>query len=78
VAAILVEAADTAGRLTADGVSIGPELTQADLASMASVSLSTFEKTLQLLEQDGLVQRHRRALIISGLDRAREMAGYAF
>jgi CRP-like cAMP-binding protein len=78
IAAILVETADTVGRPDSDGVSIGPELTQADLASLATVSLSTFEKLLQSLEQEGLVRRHRRALIIIRPDRLREIAGYAF
>jgi CRP/FNR family transcriptional regulator, cyclic AMP receptor protein len=78
VAAILVETADTIGSPEHDGVSIGPELTQADLASLATVSLSTFEKLLQSLEQEGLVKRHRRALVIIRTDRLREIAGYAF
>ena len=78
IAAILVETADTVGTPDVDGVSIGPELTQADLASLATVSLSTFEKLLQSLEQEGLVKRHRRALIIIRADRLREIAGYAF
>ncbi len=47
------------------GLSIGPEITQADLASLATVSVSTIEKVLQTLERDGLVERHRRALIVT-------------
>lgn len=78
VAATLVETADTVGSPELDGISIGPELTQADLASLATVSLSTFEKLLQSLEQEGLIKRHRRALIIISVDRLREIAGYAF
>jgi DNA-binding GntR family transcriptional regulator len=46
-------------------VSIGPEITQADLASLAAVSVSTIEKVLQSLERDGLVERRRRALVVT-------------
>ena len=46
------------------GVSIGPEVTQGDLASLAAVALSTVERILQDFERDGLVVRHRRALIL--------------
>lgn len=78
VCAILVEASRTAGIAAPGGISIGPELTQADLASLATVSLSTFEKLLQELERDGVVERRRRALLILGQQRLREIAGLVF
>jgi CRP-like cAMP-binding protein len=78
VCAILVEAARTAGIGVPGGISIGPELTQADLASLATVSLSTFEKLLQGLEKEELVERRRRALLILRPDRLREIAGLVF
>ena len=64
-AAVLSETALALGSPVSGGLSIGPEITQADLASLASVSLSTFEKALHALERDGLVRRHRRALIVT-------------
>jgi CRP/FNR family cyclic AMP-dependent transcriptional regulator len=66
VVVILCETAARAGRPdVGGGVLIGPEITQADLASLSAVSVSTIEKVLQSLEQDGLVERHRRALIVT-------------
>ncbi|HEV2634377.1 MAG TPA: Crp/Fnr family transcriptional regulator [Actinocrinis sp.] len=78
VAAILVEAARTIGRPVPEGLSIGPELTQADLASLASVSLSTFEKVLLALENEHLAERRRRALIITRPDELQQIAGFVF
>lgn len=78
VAAVLVDVADTAGRpADAGGISIGPELTQADLASLAMVPSPAFERQLQDFERDGLVQRRHRYLIITGNDRLREIAGHS-
>jgi CRP/FNR family cyclic AMP-dependent transcriptional regulator len=64
VAIILADTAARVGHAVPGGVSIGPEITQADLASLATVSVSTIEKVLQALERDGLVERHRRALVV--------------
>jgi len=65
VVIILSDTVTRFGHEIPGGVSIGPEITQADLASLATVSLSTIEKVLQRLERDGLVERHRRALIVT-------------
>ncbi len=63
-AVILSETALAIGRPAQGGVVIGSEVTQADLASLASISLSTFEKALQILEQNGMVERQRRELLV--------------
>jgi len=47
---------------------IGPEITQADLASLASASVRTVEKVLRTLERAGLVERRRRNLIVTDMD----------
>ncbi len=46
---------------------IGPEITQADLASLAAASVRTVEKILRTFESDGLVVRRRRDLIVADL-----------
>jgi len=65
VATILGEVAGMIGRPVAEGQTIGHEVTQGDLASLASVSLRTLEKVLKNLEHEGKVKRQRRALIIT-------------
>jgi CRP-like cAMP-binding protein len=65
VSVILGEVAHMIGRTAAEGLTIGHEVTQADLASLASVSLRTLEKVLKDLEHEGKVKRQRRALIIT-------------
>jgi CRP-like cAMP-binding protein len=62
---ILMEVARMIGRPAAQGLTIGHEVTQADLASLASVSLRTLEKVLKDLEREGKVKRKRRTLIIT-------------
>jgi CRP/FNR family transcriptional regulator, cyclic AMP receptor protein len=75
VAAVLVDVADMIGSATDVGLCIGPELTQADLASLAVVSLRTLEQLLQKFERERLVERRRRYLIITGASRLRGIAG---
>lgn len=65
VSVILGEVACMIGRPVAEGMTIGREVTQGDLASLASVSLRTLEKVLKDLEHEGRVKRQRRALIIT-------------
>lgn len=64
VARVLGEVARTHGHPDRAGWRIGPEITQADLASLSSVSVRTVEKVLRLFEQDGLVARRRRDLFV--------------
>ncbi|WP_255954677.1 Crp/Fnr family transcriptional regulator [Streptomyces odontomachi] len=75
VAAVLVDVIEMIGDETDAGPRIGPELTQADLASLAVVSLRTVEQLLQDFEQERLLERRRRYLIITGAARLREIAG---
>ena len=70
VSVILAEVARMIGRPVAEGLTIGHEVTQGDLASLASVSLRTLEKVLKDLEHEGKVKRQRRALIITDLERS--------
>jgi CRP-like cAMP-binding protein len=64
VAYVLAEVAATCGRLVASGHSIGPEITQADLASLASVTRRTAEKALRTFEDEGLILRQGRELVV--------------
>lgn len=76
IAIILEETAARVGLPTPAGLAIGPEVTQADLASLAAVSVSKLEKELFILEQDGVVRRSRRVLIITNPGALRERAGF--
>jgi CRP/FNR family transcriptional regulator, cyclic AMP receptor protein len=67
LACILAEVALTYGYAEGTAWRIGLEITQADLASLGSVSVRTIEKILRTMEGDGMVARHRRDLIITDL-----------
>jgi CRP/FNR family transcriptional regulator, cyclic AMP receptor protein len=67
LACILAEVALTYGYAEGATWRIGPEITQADLASLGSVSVRTIEKILRIMEGRGMVARHRRDLIITDL-----------
>ncbi|MEU2629526.1 Crp/Fnr family transcriptional regulator [Kitasatospora sp. NPDC007106] len=64
IAHTLADVADVYGPTPGTGWVVGPECTQADLASLASVSVRTVEKVLRVLEERGLVERRRRALVV--------------
>lgn len=64
IARVLSEVALAHGHQEGSSWRIGPEITQADLASLSSVSVRTIEKVLRVFEQDGLVVRKRRDLIV--------------
>lgn len=68
IARVLVEISLRHGHREASGWRIGPEITQADIASLASASVRTIEKVLRALEGVGLVARHRRDLIVTDVD----------
>lgn len=67
VVQVISEVAVAFGHRDADGWRIGPEITQANLASLASASVRTIEKILRALEHDGVVARRRRDLIVTDL-----------
>lgn len=64
IARVLSEVALAHGHPEGNAWRIGAEITQADLASLSSVSVRTVEKVLRVFEQDGLVVRRRRDLIV--------------
>lgn len=68
VGRILVEVSSRYGYHEGSTWRIGPEITQADLASLASASVRTVEKVLRTLEGAGLVVRRRRNLIVTDMD----------
>jgi len=65
LAIALAETALAVGGSTGAGRVLGPELTQADLASLASISTSAVEKALREWEAAGLVNRQRQVLIVT-------------
>jgi CRP-like cAMP-binding protein len=67
VALVLCEVALAHGHREGTAWRIGPEITQADLASLASTSVRTIEKVLRSLEDDHLVARRRRDLVVTDL-----------
>jgi CRP/FNR family transcriptional regulator, cyclic AMP receptor protein len=67
VALVLCEVALAHGHPEGAAWRIGAEITQADLASLASTSVRTIEKVLRSLEQDRLVARRRRDLVVTDL-----------
>ena len=67
VAGVLFEVALAHGHPEGATRRIGPEITQADLASLASASVRTVEKILRVFEEDGVVARRRRDLIVTDL-----------
>lgn len=64
VARVLGEVALAHGHPEGTTWRIGPEITQADIASLSSVSVRTVEKVLRMFEQEGLVKRKRRDLVV--------------
>jgi CRP/FNR family cyclic AMP-dependent transcriptional regulator len=64
IARVLSEVALAHGHQQGTARRIGPEITQADLASLAAASVRTVEKVLKTFEQEGLVVRKRRDLIV--------------
>jgi CRP/FNR family transcriptional regulator, cyclic AMP receptor protein len=67
LACILAEVALTYGYAEGGAWRLGPEITQADLASLGSVSVRTIEKILRTMEDHGMVARRRRDLIVTDL-----------
>ncbi len=64
IARVLSEVALAHGHQQGTTWRIGREITQADLASLAAASVRTVEKVLKAFEQEGLVLRKRRDLIV--------------
>jgi CRP/FNR family transcriptional regulator, cyclic AMP receptor protein len=64
IARVLGEVALAYGHREGTAWRIGPEITQADIASLSSASVRTVEKVLRTFEQEGLVKRQRRDLVV--------------
>jgi CRP/FNR family transcriptional regulator, cyclic AMP receptor protein len=67
VAAELADLAQAYGHNVEGTWRIGPEITQADLASLAAASVRTIEKILRAFESEGIVVRRRRVLVVADL-----------
>lgn len=65
LAIALSDAAEAVDDRTEDGMALGPEVTQADLAALSSVSTSVVEKCLKQWQEAGLVVRQRTVLIVT-------------
>lgn len=74
-ARVIVEIAGTCGHTTRTGQwELGVPLSHSELASFAGVSLSSAEKTLRELRQQGAVA-HRRRVLVTNMTALRGLAG---
>jgi CRP-like cAMP-binding protein len=59
----------------ADGKSPGPRLTQQEMAAMAGTAREVVGRSLQTLEEEGVIKLDRHRIVIKNKDSLREMAG---
>ncbi|MFI6822967.1 Crp/Fnr family transcriptional regulator [Micromonospora sp. NPDC050187] len=71
---IIVWLAEMHGVTTSEGVDLGLPLRQGELASMAGVALPTAEKALTNLDQQGLIARGYRRLVVRDLEGLRRVS----
>lgn len=71
VTRLLLELADTHGRLGPGGVTIGPRLTQGDLASMVGATRESVNKVLRSYAAQGLLRHERGRLALINVERLR-------
>jgi CRP/FNR family cyclic AMP-dependent transcriptional regulator len=74
LALALSDAAEAVGSRADGGLALGSEVTQADLAALASISTSAVEKALREWEIAGLVVRRRQVLIVTDPQALRALA----
>lgn len=74
LAIVLSDAAEAVGGTVGGGIALGPELTQSDLAELASISTSAVEKALREWELAGLVVRRRQVLVVTDPSALRTLA----
>ncbi len=67
VGRVLADIVQRHGRHTADGWVLDLSLTQAELASLTGVALSTFEKTTQRLHRMGVLRSEYRRIVVGDL-----------
>lgn len=71
VTRLLIELAETRGRLGPGGVTIGPRLTQGELASMVGATRESINKCLRSYAAQGLLRHERGRLILLNVERLR-------
>jgi CRP-like cAMP-binding protein len=71
IARVLTEIAEAYGEPDPRGIRLGVSLTQEDIASLAGQRLATAERALKKLEDDGMIQRGYRQILIIEPDRLR-------
>jgi CRP-like cAMP-binding protein len=74
---VLVEIAEKYGHDTSIGRMLGVGLTQGELASLAGVALPTLEKALRAFDDEGLIRRANRQLVVIDLPGLRRVAKLA-
>lgn len=73
LARVLVEIADITGQVTAEGITIGVALSQAELATMIGVSDARIQNAFRDLRTDGLVRTGYRRLTLLDPDALRAL-----
>lgn len=71
VTRLLIELAETRGRPGPAGVTIGPHLTQGELASMVGATRESINKCLRSYAAQGLLRHERGRLILLNVERLR-------
>jgi CRP-like cAMP-binding protein len=74
LARVIAKVALTYGHRTPEGLVVGVELTQVELASLCGAAEVTIQKTLQALRRDGVVATGYRQLTVLDLDALRRRA----
>jgi CRP-like cAMP-binding protein len=75
VGRVLDEVLTRHGKPTPGGWLLGIPLNQVEIASLAGVSLSTVEKTLHVLQRDGVLRRQQRRIVVTDVRRLRRFSG---
>ncbi|GAA2795217.1 Crp/Fnr family transcriptional regulator [Saccharopolyspora taberi] len=76
LARILVSLAARYGAATSCGLDLGIPLSQAELASLAGIALTSAEKALHWLQEEGVVQRRYRRIVVTNMARLRRFSGW--
>lgn len=71
LARILIDLAETCGRRTEDGITIGVMLSQPELASMVGIAEATGQKAIRDMRRNGLIRTGYRRITIVDVDALR-------
>jgi len=74
VARVLATIVERYGKCTVDGWDLDISLTQGEIASLAGVALTTFEKLLNALQRRGLIRRCYRRIVVEDLTALRRFS----